>query len=198
LERLNPPAHAEPIWTADQADVHGASWTYLPYGPFSDLADYQTWMAGYEGAEDPFFYAVIAGGEPLGLASYLRIAPEAGSIEVGHLHFSPALQRTVAATEAMALMMAHVFDDLGYRRYEWKCNALNEASKCAAARLGFTYEGTFRQNGVYKGRNRDTAWFSILDHEWPAMKATFQAWLNPDNFDESGHQRQSLSAMRTG
>ncbi len=199
LERLDP-AHAEALYAADRADTDGRSWTYLPYGPFQTPADYRDWMARFLGAEDPFFYAILGAetGQPVGVASYLRIAPEAGSIEVGHIHYSPALQRTVAATEAMALMMAHVFEDLGYRRYEWKCNALNAASCRAAERLGFTFEGIFRQAGVYKGRNRDTAWFSILDREWPGAKRAFAAWLDPGNFDDDGTQRARLEDLRAG
>ncbi|MEQ8602555.1 MAG: GNAT family protein [Marivibrio sp.] len=197
LERLDPARHGRALFDADRQDETGASWTYLPYGPFERWEDYADWLARMAPQEDPFFYAILetASDAPAGLASYLRIAPEAGSIEVGHIHYSPRLQRTPAATEAMALMMGHVFDDLGYRRYEWKCNALNAASRRAAERLGFTFEGVFRQAGVYKGRNRDTAWFSILDHEWPAMKQAFSQWLAPENFDEAGRQRSPLGAL---
>lgn len=198
LERLDPDRHGAQLFAADRLDDAGASWTYLPYGPFETPGAYRAWLEGMAPLADPFFYAVVEAGsdEAVGVASYLRVNPEAGSIEVGHIHYSPRLQRTPAATEAMALMMAHVFDDLGYRRYEWKCNALNAASRRAAERLGFTFEGIFRQMGVYKGRNRDTAWFSILDHEWPAMKAAFSQWLAPDNFDEAGRQRRALSDCR--
>ncbi|HET9948325.1 MAG TPA: GNAT family protein, partial [Longimicrobiales bacterium] len=133
---------------------------------------------------------------PAGLASYLRIAPEHGSIEVGHVHFGPALRRTPAATEAMYLMMRRAFDELGYRRYEWKCDALNAPSRRAAERLGFTYEGTFRQHIVYKGRNRDTAWYSILDAEWPRVRSALEAWLDPSNFDAEGRQRRRLEGLR--
>jgi len=147
---------------------------------------------------DPLFHAVIdrKSNKALGLASYLRIDPPAGVIEVGHIHFSPALQGTAMATEAMYLMMHRVFDELGYRRYEWKCNALNKASCRAAERLGFTFEGIFRQATIVKGRNRDTAWFSILDSEWPRAKAAFQAWLDPANFDVEGKQKRGLAELR--
>jgi RimJ/RimL family protein N-acetyltransferase len=145
------------------------------------------------GKADPLFYAIVdlEQGRAVGVAAYLRIEPSAGSIEVGHINYSPLLQRTPAATEAMFLMMERVFD-LGYRRYEWKCDALNEPSRTAAERLGFSYEGTFRHATVYKGRNRDTAWFSITDTEWPMLRRAFQSWLQPDNFDEQMRQRRSL------
>ena len=147
---------------------------------------------------NPLFFAILDrhSGRALGLASYMRIVPEHGVIEVGNLTFSPALQRTPVSTEAMALMAARVFEELGYRRYEWKCNALNAASRRTAERLGFTFEGVFRQMMVVKGRNRDTAWYAITDADWPAIRAGFAAWLSPDNFDESGQQRRSLRACR--
>ena len=143
---------------------------------------------------DPLFHAVVDrnSGKAAGVASYLRIGPAVGVIETGHINYSPLLQRTPAATEAMYLMMRRVFDELGYRRYEWKCDSLNARSRRAAERLGFTYEGVFRQATLYKGRNRDTAWYSITDKEWPRLKYGFQAWLSPGNFDSDGCQRQSL------
>ena len=146
---------------------------------------------------DPLFYAVVdaATGGATGVASYLRIDPANGSIEVGHINYSPLLQRTPAATEAMYLMMWHVFE-LGYRRYEWKCNALNAASCAAAERLGFSFEGIFRQAAVVKGRNRDTAWYSLIDEEWPALREAFQRWLAPSNFDGQGRQRTRLIGSR--
>ena len=148
---------------------------------------------------DPLFYAILdqATNRAVGVAGYLRIDPRNGSIEVGHLGYSPLLQRTPAATEAMYLMMARAFE-LGYRRYEWKCDSLNEPSRAAALRLGFVFEGIFRQAVVVKGRNRDTAWFSVIDSEWPALKAAFVNWLAPDNFDEQGRQLARLSAFRRG
>ena len=147
-------------------------------------------------AHDPLFYAIVdlAKGEAVGVASYLRISPSSGSIEVGHINYSPLLQRTPAATEAMYLMMAQAFD-LGYRRYEWKCHALNAPSRSAAQRLGFSFEGIFRQAAVVKGRNRDTAWYAAIDEEWPALREAFERWLDPTNFDEKGNQRVRLSDL---
>ncbi len=144
--------------------------------------------------DDPLFHAIVdsKSGSAVGVAAYMRIDAANGVIEVGHLNFSPRLQATTAATEAMYLMMRRAFDELGYRRYEWKCDSLNEASRRAASRLGFRFEGVFRQAVVYKGRNRDTAWYSVLDSEWPALKAGFERWLSPDNFDENGCQRRKL------
>ncbi len=150
------------------------------------------------GRADPLFFSIFGEGgsgeraTAAGLASYLRIAPAAGTIEVGHIHLAPALQRTRAATEAMFLMMRQAFD-LGYRRYEWKCDALNAVSRRAAERLGFTYEGTFRHHLVYKGRNRDTAWYAIVDADWPPVRAAYEAWLDPANFDRDGRQRRPLA-----
>jgi RimJ/RimL family protein N-acetyltransferase len=196
LERIAPERHAKQLHSANARDVEGRNWTYLPYGPFDDFDRFRAWLDESCCGEDPCFYAVIdlAQGEAVGLASYLRIDPDAGSIEVGHIHYSPLLQRSPAATEAMFLMMQWAFD-AGYRRYEWKCNALNEASRSAALRLGFSYEGTFRQASIMKGRNRDTAWYSIIDREWPALEQAFLTWLRPENFDEGGRQRQRLSAL---
>jgi RimJ/RimL family protein N-acetyltransferase len=148
-------------------------------------------------AKDPFFHAVVVDGRAVGVASYLRIEPGVGVIEVGHINYSPLLQRTPAATEAMYLMMRRVFDELGYRRYEWKCDALNAPSRAAAHRLGFQFEGIFRQATLYKQRNRDSAWFSILDREWPAQKATFASWLALENFDAAGKQRRSLTNFKS-
>ena len=197
LEPLDPARHAPELFEAAQHDREGRNWTYLPVGPFETLAAFRTWADGVATGDDPIFFTVIdlATGKAVGYASYLRIDPKNGSIEVGHINFTPLLQRTPAATEAMYLMMRRVFDELGYRRYEWKCNDRNLPSRDAAARLGFTYEGTFRQMQVVKGRNRDTAWFSILDGEWPALKDAFERWLAPGNFDAAGQQRESLSDL---
>ncbi len=172
-------------------------WTYLPYGPFATRADYHAWVATGSASADPLFFAIVdqATGRPAGVAAYLRIDPANGVIEIGHLAYSPALQRTTAATEAMYLMIRRVFE-LGYRRCEWKCNALNAPSRAAALRLGFTHEGTFRQAMVTKGRNRDTDWFSIIDAEWPARRAEFERWLSPDNFAADGRQLTPLGAAR--
>jgi len=194
LERLNAEQHAALLYRAFAG--HDAVWDYMPVGPFSSAAQYHRWVRDNEGREDPVFYAIknLQTGNWEGVASYLRITPEAGSIEVGYISFSPALQRTPAATEAMYLMMAWAFE-AGYRRYEWKCNALNIASRRAAQRLGFSFEGVFRQAAVVKGRNRDTAWFAVIDAEWPALKEAFSAWLSPSNFDSDGQQRERLGDM---
>lgn len=168
-----------------------AGWTYLFQGPFDDRADFLAWMREACGNPDLIFHTLLVDGRPVGLAAYLRIVPMMGSIEIGSLHFAPTLQRTAASTEAMFLMMQHAFD-LGYRRYEWKCDALNAPSRAAATRLGFTFEGVFRQAIAYKGRNRDTAWFSIIDSEWPAIRDEFVRWLDPSNFDADGTQRTPL------
>jgi RimJ/RimL family protein N-acetyltransferase len=194
LERLDADAHAADL---HQAFVgHDALWDYMPYGPFASSASYHRWAKDMTAGTDPVFWALrdMATGHATGVASYLRIAPEAGSIEVGHICLSPALQRGRAATEAMFLMMDWAFS-AGYRRYEWKCNALNLASRRAAQRLGFSYEGVFRQMMVVKGRNRDTAWFSVIDKEWPALREAYAAWLNPANFDAAGRQKESLSDL---
>lgn len=197
VEHLDPDRHAQALFEANALDKENRNWTYLPYGPFASVNEYREWMHTQCTGDDPLFHAVIdaASGQPVGVASYLRITPASGFIEVGHINFSPRMQRTAASTESMYLMMARAFE-LGFRRYEWKCDALNEPSRAAARRLGFSYEGTFRQATVYKGRNRDTAWFSILDSEWPAMKAAFESWLAPENFDDAGRQRKRLEDFR--
>ncbi|KAA3647111.1 MAG: N-acetyltransferase [Chloroflexi bacterium] len=194
IEPIDVAKHARSLFEANLAAEDGRYWTYLSYGPFDKLADYEQWMQATCLGDDPQFYAIVdaQSGKAIGVASYLRIHSEVGSIEVGHINFAPALQRTLAATEAMYLMMKNVFDTLGYRRYEWKCDDLNTPSRKAALRLGFKPEGVFRQATIYKGRNRDTAWFSILDKEWPTLKAAFEAWLAPSNFDERGKQKQRL------
>ncbi|MGI1662484.1 GNAT family N-acetyltransferase [Palleronia sp. KMU-117] len=192
----------DPLSTAHAADLHRANaesdaiWEYLPYGPFPDAAAYRAWVETVAGRDDPLFFAIrnLETGRWCGVASCLRITPEAGTIEVGHINFAPALQRTRAATEAMSLMMARAFET-GYRRYEWKCNARNLGSRRAAQRLGFSYEGVFRQAAVIKGRNRDTAWFAAIDAEWPRLRAAFEAWLDPANFDGAGRQRTPLSDL---
>jgi RimJ/RimL family protein N-acetyltransferase len=196
LEALQANLHATALHAANALDTEGRLWTYLPYGPFENLEAYQQWVEEVSPGDDPLFYAIVekARGATTGVASYLRITPESGSIEVGHLCFSPLLQRTPAATEAMYLMMANAFT-LGYRRYEWKCDALNGPSRAAALRLGFTFEGIFRQATVVKGRNRDTAWYSIIDSEWPALQKAYLGWLDPMNFDENGKQQARLSAF---
>jgi RimJ/RimL family protein N-acetyltransferase len=196
LEPLNTDLHAVALFAANSTDVAGRMWTYLSDGPFAEFAAYEGWMLGICKRPDLRLFAIVDGNtqKPVGAAAYLRIQPEAGSIEVGHLMYSPLLQRSRAATEAMYLLMTHAFS-LGYRRYEWKCNALNGPSRKAALRLGFVFEGVFRQAMISKGRNRDTAWFSIIDSEWPALQSAFRQWLNPANFDAAGRQRESLSSL---
>ncbi|MES1938080.1 GNAT family N-acetyltransferase [Salinisphaera hydrothermalis] len=196
LEPLSPTRHAATLYEQIAIDDDPSGWTYLGYGPFQSAAAYRAWVADVAAGDDPLFFAIVDAqdNQPIGVASYLRIDPPNGAIEVGHLHFTHRLRQTPAATEAMALMMRRAFE-LGYRRYEWKCDALNAPSRRAAARLGFQFEGVFRQAVVYNGRSRDTAWFSIIDREWPAIDSTLTAWLAPANFDAAGRQRQSLSAF---
>ena len=194
LEPLDPARHGAELFASNSTDCGSRMWTSLPYGPFAEFATYASWLTRVANQGDPMFFAIIdESSQAVGVAAFQRIDPNAGSIEVGHLAFSPALQRRRAATEAMFVMMRTVFDELGYRRYEWKCDALNQASRRAAERLGFTYEGTFRQANVVKNRNRDTAWYSIIDSEWPPLRLALSQWLQRDNFDESGRQRRSLS-----
>ncbi|MGB7244233.1 MAG: GNAT family protein [Sulfitobacter sp.] len=194
LEPLGAEKHAALLYRAIEG--HDALWDYMPYGPFSSSSQYHRWVRETVANPDHLFFAVknLENGAWEGVASYLRIAPAAGSIEVGNICFSPALQRTRAATEAMFLMMEWAFE-AGYRRYEWKCNALNMPSRRAAQRLGLSYEGIFRQALVVKGRNRDTAWFAAIDREWPALKEAFCAWLSPKNFDDQGNQIERLGDL---
>ena len=194
LEPLNADQHAADLHRAFAG--HDALWDYMPYGPFASAAAYHRWAKEREAGEDPRFFVLRdrATGHCGGIASYLRIAPEAGSIEVGHICIAPEMQKGVAATEAMWLMMDWAFR-AGYRRYEWKCDAANRASRRAAGRLGLSWEGIFRQAAVVKGRNRDTAWFAAIDKEWPALKAAFDRWLDPANFDAEGRQKLALSDL---
>jgi len=194
LEKLDPARHAAELWCSNRTLPDGRNFTYLPIEPFASEADYTAWLTGFTALPDPLVYAIVdqATGRAVGIASYLRIDPANGCIEVGHLNFSPLLQRKPAATEAMYLMLRHAFDDLGYRRYEWKCDALNAPSRAAALRLGFTFEGIFRQAVVTKGRNRDTAWYAIIDQDWPALRARFEQWLQPGNFRADGQQINRL------
>jgi RimJ/RimL family protein N-acetyltransferase len=201
VESLDPTRHAADLFAANRFDAEGRNWTYLPYGPFADLAAYRQWLDHIAGQSEPRFYAIVDTNtaQAVGVASYLRVDPPAGAIEVGHINYSPLLQRHRAGTEAMYLMMRNAFETLGNRRYEWKCNALNAASRAAAERLGFTYEGTFRQAQVVKGHNRDTAWYAVIDSEWSAIDQAFRTWLAADNFDTQGRQRSRLAtAGRTG
>lgn len=194
LERLSCDRHGAALFQAYSG--HDAVWTYLPVGPFHSSAQYQRWVRENETSTDPYFFAIQdkMSGKWAGVGSFLRITPNAGTIEVGFLTFSPQLQRTPAATEAMFLMMQWAFE-AGYRRYEWKCDALNVPSRRAAQRLGFSYEGVFRQATVVKGRNRDTAWFAVIDREWPALKEAFHVWLSPENFRPDGSQVERLSDL---
>ena len=200
LCRLEPLAmeHAAALHEANSLDADGRMWDYMAYGPFDTLASYRAWVEQKAASVDPLFFAIIdrARDAPVGVASYLRIDPPNGVIEVGHLAYSPRLQRTPAATEAMYLMMRYAFE-LGYRRYEWKCNARNEPSRSAAGRLGFTFEGVFRQHMIVKGRSRDTAWYSVIDGEWPRVRVGFERWLDARNFDATGRQRRTLADCRT-
>lgn len=187
------PDHAPALWQGFAG--HPNLWLYMASGPFPDQAAFASWISTIAGKPDPLFYAIRPrGGRWSGMASFMRIVPKDGVMEVGNICLGPALQGTAAATEAMALMMGHAFD-LGYRRYEWKCNALNQPSRRAAQRLGFSYEGLFRQHMVIKGRNRDTAWFSVTDAEWPALRSAYLQWLAPDNFLAGGRQKTALSDL---
>jgi len=197
VEKLDPAHHGAAYWEAikDAPEM----WDYMPYGPFADAGRFQSWLSERATLSDPYVYAVVdPDGRALGIAALMSIRPDMGVIEVGHIAYSPALQRTKLGTEAQYLLARYAFETLGYRRYEWKCNALNAASRRAAERYGFTFEGIFRQHMVVKGRNRDTAWFSIVDSEWPERRAAFERWLAPDNFDAAGRQRVSLVTCMTG
>jgi RimJ/RimL family protein N-acetyltransferase len=198
VEPLDIDRHAADLHAANLEGGDHSRWTYLSADGFDDLDGYRAWLRGMTASDDPLLLAIVdpATGHAAGVAAYLRIDPANGVIEVGHINYSARLQRTRAATEAMYLMMRRAFDELGYRRYEWKCDSLNAASRAAARRLGFTFEGIFRQAVVYKGRNRDTAWFSIIDAEWPALRAGFERWLAPENFDSAGHQIRRLEECR--
>ena len=194
LERLSAEDHAALLYRA--FDGHDWVWDYMPAGPFASAAQFHRWMRVATGTDDILFHAIrdLETGRYGGFASYLRMKPASGSIEVGYIAMAPQLQRTRAATEAMYLMMKWAFD-AGYRRYEWKCDALNHPSRKAAQRLGFSYEGIFRQATIVKGRNRDTAWFAVIDSEWPALKEAFELWLAPSNFGTDGKQIERLSDL---
>jgi RimJ/RimL family protein N-acetyltransferase len=198
VERLDAARHAAELFEANAEDREGRNWTYYNYGPFTDLDAYRRWVDGSCADTTRVFHAMVnqASVKAVVVGAYANIQPSYGTIEVGALNFSPRLQRRPAATEAMYLMMRRVFDELGYRRYEWKCDSLNLPSRAAAARLGFRYEGLFRQAMITRGNNRDTAWFAIIDREWPALRAAFEAWLGPDNFDADGRQLRKLASVR--
>lgn len=196
LERLDVERHADDLYAAYAAAPDDSDWTYLPVGPFDSREQYRDWARRQAQNDDPWHYAVVdaSTGRAVGTLALMRQDPSNGAVEVGWVVFSRAMQRTPLSTEAHFLLMRYVFDELGYRRYEWKCDSLNAPSRRAAERLGFTYEGTFRQAVVYQGRNRDTTWLSVLDRDWPQAKKGFEAWLAPENFDADGNQR---SALRT-
>jgi RimJ/RimL family protein N-acetyltransferase len=197
LEPLDPHAHLEALFANTSGPEHEHLWAYMFEYPFQNRNSFDAYLQRKAESEDPLFYTIIdkASGDAVGWAAYMRMKPLHRVIEVGSIMFTPRLQRTVGATEAMYLMARHAFEDLHYRRYEWKCDALNEPSRRAALRLGFKFEGVFRQHMVVKDRNRDTAWYSMLDSEWPARKRAFEQWLDPANFDEQGEQRVSLSQL---
>ena len=196
LEPIDPAKHGDALWDEVKGNDH--LWAYLFAGPYKDRAGIDGYLKKIAAADDPLFFAIVdrSSGRAVGIASLMRIDATHRVIEVGGILYTPALQQTRGATEAMYLFARYVFDELGYRRYEWKCNDLNAPSRSAAFRLGFSFEGIFRQHMIVKGRNRDTAWFSMLDSEWPACRSAFERWLDPANFDESGKQRVSLAALR--
>ena len=194
LEPVSRERHGADLFAAAQGDA--ALWNYLPYGPFAGEVELGEHLDRQSASEDPLFLAVLVDDRALGVVSYMRMEPEHGCIEIGHIWFGAPLQRTPAATETVYVLARHVFDDLGYRRLEWKCDAANARSRRAAERFGFTFEGVFRRHMIVKGRNRDTAWYALLDDGWPAAAEAFEAWLAPANFDEDGRQRESLAALR--
>lgn len=200
LVPLDPASQRDALFDAaegDGADPH--LWQYMSVGPFRDVAGFGDWLEGAAGSDDPLFLAIVdcATGGPVGMASYLRIVPEMGTIEIGNIWFGGSLQRSRGATEAIYLLARHAFDDLRYRRLEWKCDALNARSRRAAERFGFVFEGVFRRHMVIKGRNRDTAWYAIVDEDWPALRGAFERWLDAANFDADGRQRRTLAELRS-
>jgi RimJ/RimL family protein N-acetyltransferase len=201
VEPIDPGRHGPDLYLAacgPDGDLSGDMWTYLISGPFTDEASFNAWLAPQGETDDPLVFALIeqASGQARGMASFMRVVPHWATCEVGAIWFAPSLKRSRAASEAMYLMARHVFEDLNYRRYEWKCDSLNEASRRAAMRFGFHYEGLFRQHVIYKGRNRDTAWFAMTDQDWPHVKGAFEAWLADDNFDTDGRQSRGLAEIR--
>ena len=196
VEPLDVATHSDSLFAAFAQDRVEQGWTYMGYGPFVDKTQFDEWLVGSCLGADPMFFSILEqrSGAALGMASFMNINPAGGSIEVGNIHFSPSLRRTRVATDAMYVMMRYAFE-MGYRRYEWKCNAFNAASRAAALRFGFSYEGVFRQHMVVKGRNRDTAWYACVDHEWPALRVAYETWLEPENFDGDGDQRTTLASL---
>jgi RimJ/RimL family protein N-acetyltransferase len=197
MELLDAAKHLDDLHEAFGKDRDGRLWTYMPVGPFPSKQEFAAWISAACRTDDPLFYAIkdSSTGSAVGVAALMRIKPDIGVIEVGHITCSPYMQRTAMSTEAMVLLMTRVFDELGYRRYEWKCDSLNAASRQAAERLGFRFEGVFEQATIYKGRNRDTAWYSILDRDWPALKRAYLQWLDDSNFDKDGRQKRRLQAF---
>jgi RimJ/RimL family protein N-acetyltransferase len=199
VEPLDPGRHGSDLYRLghDGSPEVAQSWEYMPYGPFTSDGEHRAWLETQAAGEDPLFFTIVERreGRALGVATLLSIVPAHGSIEIGHIWLSPHVQRTPAATEGLVLLLRYALDDLAYRRMEWKCNAANEASRRAAARLGFRFEGVFFNHLVFKGRNRDTAWFSILDEEWPALREAYATWLAAENFGPDGAQRRRLSEL---
>lgn len=198
LEPLDVGRHGDDLFAA--AEGADDTWQYLPYGPFANKDDFLRWLRAHAATPDPLAFAIVdrEAHAARGIATLMSIVPEHGVIEIGHIWLSPQLQRTRQATDAIYVLARHAFDVLGHRRLEWKCDAANAASRRAAERFGFVFEGVFRQHRVVKGRNRDTAWYSITDGEWPRRRAAFEAWLAAGNFDAAGRQRRSLSEIREG
>jgi RimJ/RimL family protein N-acetyltransferase len=198
LEPVDPAQHGGALFSSSKDAPE--LWKHLAYGPFANQDEFTRWLRDAAASDDPLFYALVdrAAGQARGMASYLRIEPEHGVIEIGHIWFAPSMQRSRPATEAIFLLARHAFDDLGYRRLEWKCSSVNSPSRRAAERFGFTFEGIFRQHMVVKGRSRDTAWYAMTDGEWPIRRAAFEAWLAPENFDPDGRQRRPLAEYRAG
>jgi RimJ/RimL family protein N-acetyltransferase len=195
LEPVSAERHAKDLYASfADSDPDGNVWTYMPYGPWQSFEQFEAWVREKQASRDPWFYAFIdrATGKAVGMGSFMRSDAPNGVIEIGHIWMSPGLQQTKQATEVIFLMIRHGFDDLGVRRLEWKCDALNAPSRKAAERFGFTFEGIFRQHLIVKGRNRDTAWFAILDKDWQRIRAGFERWLRPENFDEKGRQKAKL------
>jgi len=197
VEPIDPERHGPELYTVIK-NAEPAMWTYMAVGPFASERDFLDWLTPQREIADPLAFAVTVDGRALGMACLLRIEPQWATCEVGAIWYAPALKQTPASTEAMYLLAQYVFEDLGYRRYEWKCDALNAASRRTAERLGFSYEGLLRQHMVYKGRNRDTAWYAMTDADWPAIKTAFETWLRPDNFEEDGRQWTPHQRLRTG
>lgn len=198
LEPLDPAKHARELFDATHGPDREAIWAYIGDGPYADFDSFRTSLEAKAKSEDPLFFTIVdkADGKAKGYSTLMRIDVPNRVIEVGNIVYGSAMQKTPLATEVQYLLMRHAFDDLGFRRYEWKCNALNAPSRKAAARYGFSYEGLFRQHMIIKGRNRDTAWYAIVDGEWPAIKQAFEQWLAPDNFGPDGQQKKSLATLR--